>query len=179
MRRLLPLAVLVLPLALTFCDDNNDDVNLGPIANGNVTIYDDCDSVSFNAGIGAGTCTRAGTTTLSAFTTELNANHSVAAWRFAPTEMTVTLGGTIAAFNTGGENHTFTEVASFGGGIVPALNTAAGTPVEAPECAALSNNDLIVPGATFTTDQADKIEVEHYQCCIHPWMRANVTVVAR
>jgi plastocyanin len=182
MRRLLPLAVLVLPFALTFCDnsdDNNNIIAIGPVVNGNVTIYDDCDSVSFNAAIAPGTCTKAGTTTLSAFNAELTANQSVAAWRFAPTALTVTLGGTIAAFNTGGENHTFTEVANFGGGIVPALNTAAGTPVEAPECAALASNALIAPGATFTTDQADAVGVEHYQCCIHPWMRANVTIVAR
>jgi hypothetical protein len=91
----------------------------------------------------------------------------------------VTVGGRIAALNMGGEEHTFTEVENFGGGIIPALNTASGTPTEAPECAALASNALIAPGATFMTDAADEVGVEHYQCCIHPWMRANVTVVSR
>jgi plastocyanin len=169
--------VLVFPLALTFCNDSNND--FVPVANGSVQIRDDCDSTSFNATLGAGSCMKAGSTSLSAFNTELNANHNVAAWTFVPTELTVTVGGAVTALNTGGENHTFTEVADFGGGIVPSLNTAAGTPNEAPECAALADNALIAPGTTFTTDAADQVGVEHYQCCIHPWMRANVTVVAR
>jgi plastocyanin len=177
MRRLIPLAVLVLPLALTFCDDSDND--FVPVVNGSVEMRDDCDSASFNAGIGAGTCNKAGGTTLTEFNNELNANHTVAAWAFVPSELSVTLGGRVTALNMGGEEHTFTEVENFGGGIVPALNAAAGTPDVAPECAALASNALVQPGATFTTDAADKVGVEHYQCCIHPWMRANVTVVAR
>lgn len=176
MRRFLPLAVLVLPLALTFC---NDDNNFVPVANGNVSIQDDCDSATFNAGLGAGTCTTAGGTTFAAFNTELTANGKVAAWQFVPSELTVTVGGVINAFNAGGEQHTFTEVANFGGGSIPALNTLAGTPVEAPECVSASTNELIAPGQTFTTDPETDVGVEHYQCCIHPWMRANVTVVSR
>jgi len=179
MRRLVPLAVLVLPLALTFCDNSDND--FVPIANGSVVAHDDCDSVSFNAGIAPGTCVKAGATTLSAFNAELNANHSVAAWNFAPAALTVTVGGTITAQNAGGEKHTFTEVENFGGGFVPALNTASGMTTVAPECAALAGNTsaLIASGGTFTTDPEDAVGVEHYQCCIHPWMRANVTVVAR
>jgi plastocyanin len=179
MRRLLPLAVLVLPLALTFCDDSDND--LVPIANGSVSIRDDCDSVSFNAGIAPGTCTKAGSTNLTAFNAELNANHSVAAWNFTPSELTVGVGGRITALNTGGEKHTFTEVENFGGGFVPALNSASGMTTVAPECAAIAGdaNALIASGSTFTTDPEDDVGVEHYQCCIHPWMRANVTVVSR
>jgi len=135
----------------------------------------------FNAGIAPGTCVKAGATTLSAFNAELSANHSVAAWNFAPAALTVTVGGTITAQNAGGEKHTFTEVENFGGGFVPALNTASGMTTVAPECAALAGNTsaLIASGGTFTTDPEDAVGVEHYQCCIHPWMRANVTVVAR
>jgi len=180
MRRVLPLAVLALPLALTFCDNNNDDA-VAPIANGNVLISDDCDSVSFNAGIAPGTCAKAGATTLTAFSAELNANHSVAAWNFTPTALTVTVGGVITALNSGGEKHTFTQVANFGGGFVPALNSASGMTTVAPECAAIAGdaNALIASGSAFTTDPEDGVGVEHYQCCIHPWMRANVTVVSR
>ena len=175
MRRLIPLAALVLPLALTFCNDS--ETNFVPVVNGTVEMRDDCDSVSFNAGIGAGTCTKAGGTTLTEFNNELNATQKVAAWTFVPSELTVTLGGRVTALNRGGEQHTFTEVANFGGGIVPALNAAAGTPTVAPECASLASNALVPPGATFTSDVATEVGVEHYQCCIHPWMRANVTVV--
>jgi plastocyanin len=180
MRRLLPLAVLILPLALTFCD-NSDSNNLVPIANGNVVVHDDCDSVSFNAGIAPGTCVKAGGTTLSAFNAELSANHSVAAWNFTPATLTVTVGGAVTALNTGGEKHTFTEVENFGGGFVPALNTASGMTTVAPECAALAGNTnaLIASGGSFTADPETSVGVEHYQCGIHPWMRANVTVVAR
>lgn len=177
MRRWLPLAVLVLPLALTFCSNNNDDVV--PFANGNVEIRDDCDSVSFNAGIAPGTCVRAGSTSLSAFTAELNANQSVAAWTFVPNTINVTVGGTVTALNTGGENHTFTQVANFGGGIVPSLNVAAGYATEAPECAALPTNALIAPGTAVVTAPASAVGVVHYQCCIHPWMRADVVVLAQ
>jgi hypothetical protein len=86
---------------------------------------------SFNAGLGAGTCTGPGTTTLTPFNNELTANHSVAAWRFVPANFTIHVGGTITAMNDGGEVHTFTEVDHFGGGIVQALNDASGNSVEA------------------------------------------------
>jgi len=177
MRRLIPLAVLMLPLVLTFCND--DDNDFVPVVNGAVEMRDDCDSVSFNAGIGVGTCTKAGGTTLTEFNNELNANRSVAAWAFVPSTLTITVGGRIAALNTGGEEHTFTKVANFGGGIVPALNVAGGYTSVAPECNSLPSNALVPPGSTFTTDEQNAVGVENYQCCIHPWMRANVTVVAR
>ncbi|HEY4307201.1 MAG TPA: hypothetical protein VGM82_22210 [Gemmatimonadaceae bacterium] len=180
MRRLLPFAVLLLPLALTFCDDSSTN-NVLPITNASAELRDNCDSVTFNAGIAPGTCNKAGTMTLTAFNTELGANHTVAAWNFTPSELTVTVGGVVNVVNTGGEKHTFTEVANFGGGFVPSLNTASGMATAAPECAALAGNAnaLIASGGTFTTDTEDDVGVEHYQCCVHPWMRANVTVVSR
>jgi hypothetical protein len=76
----------------------------------------------------------------------------VAAWRFAPAALSLTVGGSITAINYGGEVHTFTEVAQFGGGIVPALNTASGNPTEAPECKDITDADRIAPGGTFRTD---------------------------
>jgi plastocyanin len=86
------------------------------------------------------------------------------------------LGQTISATNYGGEVHTFTKVAVFGGGIVPELNTAAGYTVVAPECQNLTPSDNILPGATFTTPASTATGTDHYQCCIHPWMRATVAV---
>jgi len=78
--------------------------------------------------------------------------------------------------NHGGEVHTFTEVEEFGGGIVPALNTLAHTPVEAPECKALESDDFIAPGATYTSDTEEEQGDEKYQCCIHPWMRLTAHI---
>lgn len=174
-RSIAALLVLVAPIALISCDDKFDR-NVVPLVNGAVSILDQCDSASFNAVLGAGTCVRAGSTTLDQFNAELTANHSVAAWTFDPTSLAMTVGGNITATNNGGEVHTFTEVAAFGGGIVPALNTASGNLIEAPECAAITDADKITPGNTFTTDRETSTGTHFYQCCIHPWMRETVTV---
>jgi plastocyanin len=167
-RRICFVAVALASALLAACGD--DPVNT------NVTIKDQCDSTTFNAGLGAGTCVLTGTVTLSAFNSELTSTKQVAAWLFAPSAFTIRVGGKITAMNTGGEEHTFTEVEQFGGGIVPALNTASGNPNEAPECAALTAAGHIKSGQSFTTDGATEVGTEHYQCCIHPWMRATVTV---
>ena len=152
----------------------SDDVS--PRANAQVSVQDQCDPATFNAALGNGTCSKQGTTTFAQFNSELNASHQVAAWRFVPNALTIRVGQAITATNTGGEMHTFTEVAAFGGGIVPSLNTASGNTQEAPECAALPANAMIASGGTFQTDAATDVGTELYQCCIHPWMRATVTV---
>jgi hypothetical protein len=54
---------------------------------------------------------------------------------------------------------------------------ASGNLTPAPECQRLASGDHIAPGARINTDEASTIGTEHYQCCIHPWMRADVTVV--
>ena len=149
---------------------------LSPTADAKVSVQDQCDPATFNAALGSGACVKQGSMTLAQFNSELNATHQVAAWRFVPNAFTIKVGQSIAATNNGGEKHTFTEVKAFGGGIVPALNTASGNTQEAPECAALSTSDMIASGATFRTDAATDVGTEFYQCCIHPWMRATVTV---
>jgi plastocyanin len=167
------LAVALVPLALTFCsDDSTTDTTTPPV----VTMLDECDPATFNAALGAGSCTRQGTVTLTQFNAELAARQTAAEWRFDPAQLTVRVGQSIRAMNAGGEMHTFTEVANFGGGMVPPLNTASGNTVEAPECTQLASNALVAAGGTFTTDPASEVGVERYQCCIHPWMRATVTV---
>lgn len=165
-------ALAIIAGALVACSDSS-----GPRANAFVSVQDECDPATFNAALGAGTCSRQGNVSFASFNNELNATQKVAAWKFVPTALTIHVGQSIAATNNGGEMHSFTEVAQFGGGIVPSLNQASGNPVEAPECAQLPAVDLIAAGQTFITDAATTVETENYQCCIHPWMRAVVTVV--
>src|SRR4051812_30536603 len=144
--------------------------------NNHVSIQDDCDPASFNAALGAGACSRQGTTTFAQFNSELNANHQVLAWRFVPNNLTIRVGQRLTETNIGGEVHTFTEVAQYGGGIVPALNQASGNTTVAPECQQLSADDMIAAGTTHTGDVETTAKTELYQCCIHPWMRATVTI---
>jgi hypothetical protein len=72
--------------------------------------------------------------------------------------------------NKGGEARTFTEVAEFGGGIVPSLNQLAHVPQMAPECGALEADDFVAPGATYR-EGVQHAGTLKFQCCIHPWMR--------
>jgi plastocyanin len=150
--------------------------SLSPIADARVSVQDQCDPATFNAALGSGACTKQGSMTFAQFNNELNATHQVAAWRFVPSAFTIKVGQSITATNDGGEKHTFTEVKAFGGGIVPSLNSASGNTQEAPECAAVTATDMIAAGATFRADAATDVGTELYQCCIHPWMRATVTV---
>lgn len=139
-----------------------------------VSMLDACDGPSFTANGVA--CTRAQGVTFQQFIAELTDKHTVGAWRFAPSDLTLERGQRYAAINRGGETHTFTKVAHFGGGIVPVLNQLSGNPVPAAACTALQPTDFIPPGGMSMTDVADSKGTELYQCCIHPWMRAVVTV---
>jgi hypothetical protein len=141
-----------------------------------VTIQDACDPETFNAALGAGTCVRSGGVTFDKFIDLLTRLGSVGSWHFSPRRANMVVGESFLARNLGGEAHTFTEVEEFGGGIVPTLNVLAGTPNVAPECLTLSPADFIAPGATFQGDIEDEEEVEHYQCCIHPWMKLEAQI---
>jgi len=139
-----------------------------------VSIHDACDGPTFMAqGVD---CSRTSGVMFSQFIAELQARGSVGAWHFAPTNLMLQPGQSFSALNRGGEVHTFTEVAHFGGGIVPILNQLSGNPTPAPECLALSPDDFIPPGGSSDSDTPDEAGTELYQCCIHPWMRAMVTV---
>jgi plastocyanin len=141
-----------------------------------VQVLDDCDAASFNAVIGPGTCVKDGGVTFSEFIEQLATQGTAPAWRFSPGALKLSPGGTLEAHNRGGEFHTLTEVAAFGGGCVAALNAILGlTPV--PECA--------VPGILGTTgiDPAATLETgplasgtHRFMCLIHPWMRTTATV---
>jgi hypothetical protein len=145
-----------------------------------VNLMDACDPETFNApppaGAGPGTCVRNGGVTFQNFIEQLMRFGSVGAWHMAPPNSNLLVGQHFLAVNHGGEVHTFTEVEEFGGGIVPALNTLANTPVEAPECKALESDDFIAPGATYQSDTEEDQGDEKYQCCIHPWMRLTAHI---
>ena len=140
-----------------------------------VQIRDDCDPATFNADPPAGPglghiCDGNGDTTFGDFVAEIGATHAAEKWRFNPNNTNDTH---LMALNRGGELHTFTHVAKFGGGEIPFLNSLSNNPDEVTECiGALGGNTALPPGATKTVDA--KIG-DHFQCCVHPWMRLTVT----
>ena len=144
-----------------------------------VTLFDACDPDTFNelppVGVGPGTCFRSGGVTFANFIDQLTRHQSVGAWHMAPGEFRIKVGDVLAAVNLGGEQHTFTEVEEFGGGIVPGLNTLSGNPIVAPECNPQSI-ELLDPGERSEEVEDDEGD-EKYQCCIHPWMRTIVHIV--
>jgi plastocyanin len=140
-----------------------------------VMLFDACDPTTFNAVLGPGGCTRNGGITFDNFIDQLTKHQSVGPWRFSPSVLTMKEGQTLVAENRGGETHTFTEVDEFGGGIVANLNQLAGLTTVAHECTQLKPGDFLAPGAR-ATDTEDESGVEKYQCCIHPWMRAEIRI---
>jgi plastocyanin len=144
-----------------------------------ITLMDACDPETFNApppaGAGPGTCSRNGGVRFGSFLDELARHHSVGAWHMAPGQATIQLGDVLEAFNNGGETHTFTEVDAFGGGFIQPLNDIGGFGATIPECNP-QTVQLLHPGDTFH-ETTDEVGVEKYQCCIHPWMRAEIHIV--
>ena len=138
-----------------------------------VQMMDACEPESFNAAIGPGTCSREGGVTFANFLSLLGKHQTVGAWHFAPSTLNVRVGQELVAINKGGEAHTFTEVAAFGGGIVPVLNDLSGTPVPAPECLALTPDDFVPPGGTYE-EKVGSEDTQLFECCIHPWMRTVI-----
>ena len=151
--------------------DKNDDDRDGART---VRILDDCDPASFDAALQSpNACVGKGKTTFDKFIAELTRSQVAQKWRFQPNHVELDRGATLIAVNKGGEVHTFTRVAKFGGGVVPLLNTLSGNPDVAPECTKLEADDMVASGATYTAELSmDKLQ--HFQCCIHPWMRADV-----
>src|SRR5918996_2639934 len=99
-----------------------------------IRLLDDCEPTSFNAVLGDGACVGNGHTTFDEFIAELAATQDAHAWRNQPSQMLLNVGRPTFIENRGGETHTFTPVANFGGGFVNELNGISGNPVPAPEC---------------------------------------------
>src|SRR3954465_2655880 len=174
MHRSLGLLAIALAVAgVAACSDSS-----GPVETTNVSMPDQCDAASFNAALGAGTCSTQGSVTFAQFNGELNSSHQVAAWRYVPSTLEIHVGQAITAINQGGETHTFTEVDQFGGGIVPSLNELAHATAVAPEGQALEADDFVAPGGTYR-EQVSETGTVKFQCCIHPWMKLEAQVAAR
>jgi len=170
-----------------------------------ITMRDACDPTSFNAALGTGHCIpgQHGNTLFSDFIGELQTDQNAGAWRFNPmlnatagtfrlVRLDLTSGDQTSFVNMGGETHTFTRVAQFGGGFKAKLNGLTGNPVPAPECAQVlpdgslapqpesSTNQVVEAGATEAGPTAGTPAlppgVSYWECCIHPWMRMVVVV---
>lgn len=142
-----------------------------------VRLLDDCEPTSFNAVIGPGTCVGNGHTTFDEFIAELLATQDAHKWRNQPSQMQLNIGRPTIIENRGGEDHTFTEVAEFGGGAVAQLNGISGNPDPVPEC--LGPLNLIHPGTVVEGPTAGSdlpVGTHRFQCCIHPWMRTVIEV---
>jgi plastocyanin len=150
-----------------------------------------CDPATFNAAVGPGTCIGDGTITFAHFIAELTKAHKVGAWLFDPAAGTVDPGTVLSLENRAGETHTFTKVKEFGGGFVAPLNALSGNPVPAPECAIVTLGGLIPkpesPSNIFVEAETTEVgptagstilpsgTTTKFQCCIHPWMRTEIT----
>src|SRR4051812_5593865 len=143
-----------------------------------VKVWDDCDPATFNAALGAGTCVNDHDgLALDRAEAKLQRKGSLWGWRFGPKHTSIDQGETLVArFKSGGEAHSFTEVAQFGAGCVPGINDLAGIKgAPAADCSRIEADYL---GPQRTELHVDGLAAgEHqFQCLIHPWMRTTVEV---
>jgi plastocyanin len=148
-----------------------------------VVALDECDPATFNAAdaAGPGFCKNVALGASTPFLTLLGlaqAGNPDKKWDFEPDTLTVDEGTPIIAVDEGGEPHTFTEVAQFGGGFIGGLNGPNETTV--PECAGgFSRVEVartrILQGSQLRVNGLSK-GVHNFQCCIHPWMHTTVVV---
>jgi hypothetical protein len=142
-------------------------------------LLDQCDKPSFDAAI-PNLCTRtAGSVSFQRFSDDLLKGGNQQWWINNRAE-TITAGGALHVVNEGGILHTFTEVKTFGSGVVPPFNVAvdnAPTAVK-PDGSVVTFDDIgpdgVAPGTS--RDVTPTKGVHRYQCIFHPWMRTVVTV---
>jgi plastocyanin len=175
----LMLAVAILALAQAKPEDGHRWHEDSPRV-AQVVALDECDPTTFNAALGPDFCKNialGSSTTFSNLFAEAAAGTPDPNWDFEPDTLKIKEGTIVSTVDQGGEPHTFTEVANFGGGFIPPLNAGQET---VPECAGgfsrvavaktrlLQGSQLQITGLSKGT--------HHFQCCIHPWMRMNVEV---
>jgi plastocyanin len=145
-----------------------------------IVALDECDPATFNAVLGPDACKNVAlgaATKFGDFVAKAAAGTPDPSWDFEPDIVEVKKGTTLVVVNQGGEPHTFTEVAQFGGGFIAALNGGQAT---VPECAggfstvAVAKTRILQGSQSLVTGLP---RGEHrFECCIHPWMRTTVTV---
>jgi hypothetical protein len=153
----------------TYAARSDEDSN----GNRQIRMLDDCDG-SDAAWNEVGGCTRRGNVTVAEFDEELDSPRAAAvvghqAWRTDPTYVVIKEGATLRIKNGGGRPHTFTEVAEFGGGLIPPLNEGL---VPSSECPASTE---VLPGGSETVSGLT-VGNHRFLCCFHPWMRTLVKV---
>src|SRR6266576_275595 len=109
-----------------------------PASVAQVVALDECDPTTFNAAIGPDFCKNVALAPLGYATTFQDLFAEAAAgtpdpnWDFEPDTLRIRQGTILSVVDQGGEPHTFTEVAQFGGGFIDGLNHGEAT---VPECA--------------------------------------------
>jgi len=146
-----------------------------------VVALDECDPGTFNAALGADFCKNVAlgaSTKLTDLFAKAKAGTPDPGWDFEPDTVNIKQGATLTVFDQGGEPHTFTEVAQFGGGFLPVLNAPGEDTV--PECAGGFSNVAVAKTRILQGSQRQITGLskgEHFfECCIHPWMRVKVEV---
>jgi plastocyanin len=141
-------------------------------------LLDQCDKATWDVEF-PGLCTAsAGSVTLARFRADL-AKGGNGNWWINNRSETIDSGDSLHVLNQGGIVHTFTEVQTYGKGLIDEWNqavpndgpaiTIAGNPVGFADFATAVN-----PGTS--SDIVPTKGVHKYQCIIHPWMRTVVTV---
>jgi plastocyanin len=154
-----------------------------------VVALDECDPRTFNPVLGeegTGFCHNVTlynfpghdySTPLDQLVMQANAGTPDPGWDFEPDQLTIEKGTTVSVVDQGGEPHTFTEVAQFGGGFVEALNHGESI---VPECAGGFKNVAVARTRILQGSRLDVAGLSKgthfFQCCIHPWMRMEVDV---
>jgi plastocyanin len=146
-----------------------------------VVALDECDPVTFDNALGPDFCKNialGASTKLSDLLAGAAKETPDPGWDFEPDSAEIRDGAILSVVDQGGEPHTFTEVAKFGGGFIPALNAPGQETV--PECSGGFKNiavarTRILQGSTIQVTNLSKGE-HLFQCCIHPWMKFKVTV---
>jgi plastocyanin len=150
-----------------------------------VRLQDRCDQATFDAVVGPGTCAPGveEPVTFAEFAAFLNPTaFGHPKWRYSTEHIDAKPGEKIRLRSEGGEFHTFTQVAMFGGGCVDQLNIPLGLST-APECAVIDATGVpawlstgVAAGGSRDVIAPSKPGSYKFQCMIHPWMRLTLNV---
>ena len=156
-----------------------------------VVALDECDPDSFNKKVELGGLGEGGTgfchnvalaafgyaTTLPDLVMKAQSGTPDPGWDFEPDQVTIRTDTLLSVVDQGGEPHTFTEVAQYGGGFIDLLNHGEAT---VPECAGGFSNVAVAKTRIVQGSHLDITGLSKgkhlFQCCIHPWMRMEVDV---